>query len=230
MRQRPHVFCLLAFLCAIALPTRAAAQETTGTIIGTVSDGSGGVLPGVTVVLKNMATGQTIERVTNEQGQYTAPLLPVGTYEVTFTLTGFEQRVVRGVALSVNDRIVDTAPEVREFVDPGNVTVTAKGPTGVTATNTFRVFAQTTFKADVPTLQPRAAGRQPFWIAVSAVAVGGGAIALGAGSGAVRLFGGVAVVGGIALFILAPRKRTIVVPMMITNESTGTGVALIRRF
>jgi hypothetical protein len=106
MRQRPLVLCLLATLCAVTLSTRALAQETTGTIIGTVTDGSGAVLPGVTVVLKHIGTGQTIERVTNDQGQYTAPLLPIGAYEVTFTLSGFEQRVVRGVSLSVNDRIV----------------------------------------------------------------------------------------------------------------------------
>src|SRR5262245_2255244 len=106
MRKCPLVFCLMVTLGAATLATRALAQETTGTIIGTVTDGSGGVLPGVTVTLKHAGTGQTIERVTNEHGQYTAPLLPIGQYEVTFTLSGFEPRVVRGVALSVNDRIV----------------------------------------------------------------------------------------------------------------------------
>src|SRR5262245_18689811 len=106
MRQHPLVFCLVAALCASTVSTRAFAQETTGTIIGTVTDGSGGVLPGVTVVLKHVGTGHTIGRVTTDQGQYTAPLLPIGQYEVTFTLAGFEQRIVRGVSLSVNDRIV----------------------------------------------------------------------------------------------------------------------------
>ena len=88
MRQRPLVICLLATLCAASFATRAAAQETTGTIIGTVTDGSGAVLPGVTVVLKHTGTGQTIERVTNEQGQYTAPLLPIGAERAARRLSG----------------------------------------------------------------------------------------------------------------------------------------------
>ena len=130
--------------------------------------------------------------------------------------------IAPGTVVTVNDRLVDTAPEVRELVDPGTVVVTAKGPTGVTSTKSFRIFVKNTFKVDVPTLQEREGGRQPIFIGISAVAVGGGAIALGAGSGAVRLVGGVAIAGGIALFLLAPRQRTTVVPMLITNESGGS--------
>lgn len=137
--------------------------------------------------------------------------------------------IAPGTVVTVNDRLVETAPEVRELVDPGTVNVTAKGPTGVTSTKSFRIFVNNTFKVDVPTLQERSGGRQPLWIAVSAVAVGGGAIALGAGSGGVRLVGGVAIAGGIALFLLAPRQRTMAVPMLITNES-GAGVAFGGRF
>lgn len=48
-----------------------------------------------------MGTGRTLERVTRSTGTYTAPLLPIGTYEATFTLPGFQQRVVRGISLSV---------------------------------------------------------------------------------------------------------------------------------
>jgi hypothetical protein len=137
--------------------------------------------------------------------------------------------IAPGTTVTVNDHIVDTAPEVKELVDPGTVVVVAKGPTGVTSTKSFRIFVNNTFKVDVPTLQERTGGREPLWIGVSAVAVGGGAIALGAGSGAVQLIGGAAIAGGIALFLLAPRQRTMVVPMVITNESGG-GVALCGRF
>jgi hypothetical protein len=137
--------------------------------------------------------------------------------------------IAPGTVVTVNDRIVDTAPEVRELVDPGTVVVKARGPTGVTSTKSFRIFVGNTFKADVPTLQERSGGRQPLWIAVSAIAVGGGAIALGAGSGAVQLIGGAAVAGGVALFLLAPRQRTMAVPMVIVNDSGG-GIALGGRF
>ena len=65
-----------------------AAQETTGTIIGAVSDQTGGVLPGTTIQIKHLQTGRIVEQVANEDGRYTAPLLQPGSYEVTFTLAG----------------------------------------------------------------------------------------------------------------------------------------------
>jgi hypothetical protein len=105
MRVRIPILLIALFVTPSVAPP-ALAQETTGTIVGTVTDESGGVLPGVTVTVRNTATGQTVERVTSGEGFYTVPLLPVGTYEITFTLSGFQTRTVRGVALSVNDRIV----------------------------------------------------------------------------------------------------------------------------
>jgi hypothetical protein len=63
-----------------------------------VTDESG-VLPGMSVVLKQLRTGQTFERVTNADGLYSAPLLPIGEYEITFSLAGFQTRVVRGIPL-----------------------------------------------------------------------------------------------------------------------------------
>src|SRR6478672_5167363 len=83
----------------------AAAQETTGTITGTTTDTTGGVLPGVSVTLKNSDTGIVRTVVTNEAGLYTASLLPVGQYEVVFELQGFQSVTLRGVTLHVNDRL-----------------------------------------------------------------------------------------------------------------------------
>ncbi len=105
MRQRLP-FLLAILCCTLTVAAPAAAQETTGTIIGAVTDESGGALPGVTITLKHLGTGQTFERVTSGEGLYTAPLLPIGDYEITFALSGFQSRVVRGVSLRVNDRIV----------------------------------------------------------------------------------------------------------------------------
>lgn len=98
--------CLFLLLPAALVPSAAHAQETTATIIGTVTDQSKAVLPGVVVVIKHLATGRTFERTTSADGQYVAPLLPVGDYEVTFSLPGFQSRTVQGVRLSVNDRVV----------------------------------------------------------------------------------------------------------------------------
>ncbi len=130
--MRRSVIVLFAFLFSLAsLPAIINAQETTATIIGTVTDESGGSLPGVTVVLKHLGTGQTFQRVTSAEGLYTAPLLPIGEYEITFTLSGFQSRVVR-VRLSVNDRIpidvkmvVGGVSEVVEVIAASTVQPTA---------------------------------------------------------------------------------------------------------
>lgn len=95
--------CSLAL--SIALVPPADAQETTATVIGTVTDESGAVLPGVTVALRHVATGRSFESVTSTEGGYLVTLLPIGGYEITFTLSGFQPRQVRGVTLAVNDRV-----------------------------------------------------------------------------------------------------------------------------
>ena len=79
-------------------------QETTGTILGALVDQTGGVLPGVKVVITSVDTGQTREVVTNNVGQYTASL-PVGNYEISFLLPNFQPFTARGISLHVNDRL-----------------------------------------------------------------------------------------------------------------------------
>src|SRR4051812_11786075 len=95
----------LMIVLAAVLGGTATAQETTGTITGTTTDQTGGVLPGVTVTVKNNDTGITRSVVTNETGGYTASLLPIGAYEVVFELQGFQTVTRRDVALHVNDRL-----------------------------------------------------------------------------------------------------------------------------
>ena len=89
-------FALLTFIAPLAL-----AQETTATLAGMVTDQSGAVLPGVVVSLKHLPTGRVTEIVTGTEGVYLQPLLPIGAYEVTFSLQGFQPRVVKGVVLAV---------------------------------------------------------------------------------------------------------------------------------
>ncbi|MGE3707592.1 MAG: carboxypeptidase-like regulatory domain-containing protein, partial [Vicinamibacterales bacterium] len=79
-------------LLALALSTgTAAAQSTNGTILGRVVDPQGGVLPGVTVEARSAALPAVRTTVTLEGGDYALPLLPPGVYQVTFTLSNFEQ-------------------------------------------------------------------------------------------------------------------------------------------
>jgi len=87
---------------ALAFGTSAFAQSQAinGTIEGTVVDNQGAVLPGVTVTLANIETGDTRVVVTNESGLYRAPLLPLGTYRVSAELQGFRKFEQTGVTLS----------------------------------------------------------------------------------------------------------------------------------
>jgi hypothetical protein len=104
MRRLRLLVCCCLLTTLVAVPSVAAAQETTATIVGTVTDAGGGVLPGVIVSLRHVATRRTFEGLTSIAGSYLVTLLPIGEYEITFTLSGFQPRIVRGVTLAVNDR------------------------------------------------------------------------------------------------------------------------------
>src|SRR4051812_17743919 len=75
--------------------------QATGSIVGTVTDDSGAVLPGVTVEVINVQTGQTRTAVTREDGYYSVPLLRPGSYQVKGTLNGFKTFVRDGITVSV---------------------------------------------------------------------------------------------------------------------------------
>ncbi|MSO63243.1 MAG: TonB-dependent receptor [Acidobacteria bacterium] len=83
--KRPFVVVLLA----LGLATSAAAQRTTGQIIGKLVDESGSVLPGVTVTLRGAGVAGAPTIVTSDAGVYRFPVLPPGTYDLEYTLTGF---------------------------------------------------------------------------------------------------------------------------------------------
>lgn len=116
---------LVVFLSlALALP--AVAQTVTGTIQGTVADRSGGVLPGVTVTIRNVETGLQRVVVTNEAGFFNAPFLPIGRYDVLAELSGFGGSRRSDVRVELNQTTVQDFlldPAVTEAV-----TVTADAP------------------------------------------------------------------------------------------------------
>jgi hypothetical protein len=81
----------------------ASAQE--GTIVGTVTDPSGAAVPNVTVTITQVDTGRTHTYTTNDAGQYVAPSLPIGKYDLKATSTGFKVEETKGIVLNVSDRI-----------------------------------------------------------------------------------------------------------------------------
>src|SRR5262245_56229933 len=81
----------------IAAAFSGSAQFDSAQIFGLVRDQAGAVIPGVTVTIVNAGTSQQRETLTNEQGFYLLPNVPVGTYTVTAELPGFKKFVKTGV-------------------------------------------------------------------------------------------------------------------------------------
>jgi hypothetical protein len=103
----PLLLCagLAVMLLTAWLPQLAAAQETTGSFLGTVRDSSGGVIPGATVTIADANRNVVIRTVsTNAEGLFSAPLLQVGTYNIAVEATGFKKQVVSGLKLDLNQR------------------------------------------------------------------------------------------------------------------------------
>ncbi|HKS75672.1 MAG TPA: TonB-dependent receptor [Terriglobales bacterium] len=85
-----------------------AGQTFRGTILGTVADTSGAVISGAKVIVKNTATGLERTTQTSADGTYSIPELPLGTYTVTITQTGFQTSVATNVVVDVaTERRVD---------------------------------------------------------------------------------------------------------------------------
>jgi hypothetical protein len=97
-----RTFC--AFLVALVLGVGHvyAQAGATAQITGTVRDSSGGVLPGVDVTATQTQTNFSRSAVTDENGNYTLPNLPVGPYRLQATLSGFRTFVQTGITLTVN--------------------------------------------------------------------------------------------------------------------------------
>jgi hypothetical protein len=91
----------LGAVLTLVSPATARAQKTTGDMTGSVSDATGGVLPGVTVTATCAATGLTRTTTTDAQGGFTLPELPICVYRVTAELPGFKT-VGRDVQVAVN--------------------------------------------------------------------------------------------------------------------------------
>ena len=94
-------FPILVFLCAAV----SAGAQTTGVITGTVTDPTGAVAPGATVIVRSFTTGAERKLQTNSSGIYNAYSLPVGQYEIEVTLAGFKKSTHSGIQLNVADQL-----------------------------------------------------------------------------------------------------------------------------
>jgi hypothetical protein len=100
-RRSVTLFFLLLF--AFCVFPSAFGQSSSATLSGTVEDQNGAVVPGATVTAENKATGLKRQATTNDEGQFTIPLLPPSTYTVTAQAQGFSPVQVSNVILNVGD-------------------------------------------------------------------------------------------------------------------------------
>src|SRR5688572_5563018 len=124
---RQHATALLLAFGLLLVPCVSAAQVL-GTVAGTVTDASGGVLPGVTVEAASPALIEKVRTaVTDGSGQYQIINLPPGTYSVTFSLTGFS--TVKREAVDVRPNFTSNINgEMRVGAVQETITVTGESP------------------------------------------------------------------------------------------------------
>jgi len=93
---------IVALVVVLGFAGTSRAQTATGQITGTVTDSSGAAMARVKVTVSNQQTGLQRETVTNDQGTFTVPLLPVGLYLVTAEQAGFKLAMRSDVQLNVD--------------------------------------------------------------------------------------------------------------------------------
>jgi hypothetical protein len=119
---------------AVCSPVNAGAQAVSGTILGTVTDSSGSVVPGAKVTIVNEGTGLTRTIVADTSGEFTAPSLPTGRYTVIAELTGFKTLTLSNIELSVDQHArIDLKLEVGAMTE--SVSVEATSPLVQTSTS-----------------------------------------------------------------------------------------------
>src|SRR5688572_26077363 len=94
-----------ALLLSLISFTPGFAQSTSATVSGTIDDGTGALLPGVTVTATNNATGIVTTVLSNEAGTYTFASLPPAAYKVSASLPGFQTATFTDVQLGNRDQI-----------------------------------------------------------------------------------------------------------------------------
>jgi Carboxypeptidase regulatory-like domain len=100
--RRVCLFCVLA----IAAVNMAFAQVgASGTILGTITDSSGAILPNVKVAVTNTATNAVFNTVTSSAGDYSATSLTPGLYKISAEISGFEKSVTDAFTLAVDQKI-----------------------------------------------------------------------------------------------------------------------------
>src|SRR5579863_7906759 len=139
------VLTFLSFLCAAGVRAQGTAD-----VVGTVTDASGGILPGATVTLTNTGTNISQTTTSTGSGDFTFSLVQVGTYSVSVEAMGFKKFVAPNVTLSAGDRArVDAKMEVGAVTQTVEVQA-AVAPALQTDSSTLNTLVTQQAVEDVP--------------------------------------------------------------------------------
>ena len=120
-----RLFSVLLVLSISVAP--AWAQGNTGTILGTVMDSTGGVLPGAEVTVTHIDMGRSRTIISDDEGRYRASNLNLGNYEIQASLPGFQTSIRTGIEITIDRRaVVDLTLSVGEISE--RVIVTGEAP------------------------------------------------------------------------------------------------------
>jgi len=136
----------------LLFPTQILGQTVTGSIQGTVKDAQGGVVPGVTITLTELDTGQTRVHVTNDVGFYQAVFLALGRYRVTAELQGFGTVVREPITVGLN-----TTSVVDVELNPAAVNTVITVTADAAPINSTNFEIKTSFKAEALEDRPNSA-------------------------------------------------------------------------
>ncbi|GAC1420042.1 MAG: hypothetical protein NVSMB62_13540 [Acidobacteriaceae bacterium] len=119
--MKKHQLWILAILFVVCLfvPSGLFGQAVTATVVGTVTDSSGAVLPNVVLTLTEQSTSVVSTTLTNASGNYEFTFLPPGTYTVQAVVNGFNKQQQKNVLVAVN-----TTTRVDLSLQPGSTTQT----------------------------------------------------------------------------------------------------------
>src|SRR5688572_26755381 len=137
---------LSCLLSTFLLPTIAFGQvRDTASLFGTITDAQSAVIPGASVNITNIATGQTRTSLTDDSGGYVFSLLPVGSYNLTVEQPGFKKNERRNILLQANENIrLDVALDIGNVsetvtVEAATLQVDSRSPTLNTTVDSKRI-------------------------------------------------------------------------------------------
>lgn len=204
MKSTTHRFALLLAILALACMPMLA-QSISGELVGTIYDPTGATVPGATVTATNIATGVAATTESTTSGQYRIGNLPVGTYKLTITATGFTQAELTNIKVELNKTLTANAT-----LEVGQTTTTVE-VTAIAATiDTTTAQVQTSFDskqmADLPI-----------------ASTGSGVINLSLLSAGVSSSGAVGVGTGPSIGGQRPRNNNFTVEGVDNNSKSVTG-------